>query len=64
MRTYYALTSIWKLRKAALSGTRYKDFFQAGKSVGGIDKVEPAGDIVRRFAAAAKEQTQARRRVN
>jgi len=30
----------------------YKDYFQAGKSVDGVERVEPAGEIVRRFAAA------------
>jgi len=30
----------------------YRDYFQAGKSVGGVDAIEPAGDIVRRFASA------------
>ncbi len=54
MRSYYALSSLWKLRKAAVSGTAYKDFFQAGKSVGGIESIEPAGEIVRRFAQARR----------
>ncbi len=52
-RMYYSLKSVFELRRASLEGVGYKDFFQAGKSVGGIDRVEPAGDIVRRFAAAA-----------
>lgn len=55
MRAYYGLSSIWKLRKAAIAGTSYRDYFQAGKSVAGIDRVEPAGEIVRRFAAAGRE---------
>ncbi|MBE7450079.1 MAG: nitronate monooxygenase [Kofleriaceae bacterium] len=52
-RMYYSLKSVFELRRASLEGVGYKDFFQAGKSVGGIDRVEPAGDLVRRFAAAA-----------
>ena len=52
-RMYYSVKSIFELRRASLQGVSYKDFFQAGKSVGGIDRVEPAGEIVRRFAAAA-----------
>jgi nitronate monooxygenase len=52
MRTFYALRSAWQLKRASLSST--KDYWQAGKSVEGIEKVEPAGDIVRRFAAAAR----------
>ena len=31
-----------------------RDFWQAGKSVAGIDAIEPAGEIVRRFGAAAR----------
>lgn len=52
-RMYYSLKSVFELRRASLEGVGYKDFFQAGRSVGGIDRVEPAGDLVRRFAAAA-----------
>ncbi|KAB2896735.1 MAG: nitronate monooxygenase [Kofleriaceae bacterium] len=53
-RMYYSAKSVFELRKASLQGVSYKDFFQAGKSVGGIDAIEPAGDVVRRFAAAAR----------
>jgi len=52
MRTLYALRSAWQLKRASLSSSR--DYWQAGKSVEGIEKVEPAGVIVRRFAAAAR----------
>jgi nitronate monooxygenase len=55
MRMLYQLKSIWQLKRASLKGATYKDFFQAGKSVQGIDEIEPAGDIVRRFAAAADD---------
>ncbi len=54
MRTLYALQSIWQLRQAVHKGNAYKDYWQAGKSVKDIDKVEPAGDIVRSFAAAVR----------
>jgi hypothetical protein len=30
------------------------DYWQAGKSVAGIHSVEPAGEIIRRYAAAAR----------
>ncbi len=55
MRTFYGLQSIWKLRRAALSGTSYKDFFQAGKSVAGVSSILPAAEIVERFARGAAE---------
>jgi len=54
MRTLYALNSAWRLKRGSLAGTSSKDYWQAGKSVSGITSVEPAGAIVRRFAAAAR----------
>jgi nitronate monooxygenase len=54
IRTYYSLKAAFQLREASLRGQSYKDYWQAGKSVAGINTIEPAGDIVRRFAAAAQ----------
>jgi nitronate monooxygenase len=54
MRTIYALKSIWQLKKASLDESGSRDYWQAGKSVAGVEKIEPAGEIVRRFAAAAR----------
>lgn len=53
MRTVYALKSIWQLKRSSLDETGAKDYWQAGKSVEGIDAIEPAGEIVRRFRDAA-----------
>lgn len=55
MRLFYSLRSVWQLKRASLQGTSYQDYFQAGKSVGGIEAVEPAGDVVRRFATALRQ---------
>jgi len=55
MRTLYSLRSLWSLKRSVKKkGYSSKDFWQAGKSVAGIHQVEPAGDIVRRFADAAR----------
>ncbi|MGB5082323.1 MAG: nitronate monooxygenase family protein [Burkholderiales bacterium] len=54
MRTLYSLRSLWQLKHASLDRTGAKDYWQAGKSVAGIHAIEPAGDIVRRFARAAR----------
>ena len=54
MRTLYSLQSIWSLKRAALQGMNYKDYFQAGKSVAGIHEIQPAGAIVTEFAQAVK----------
>jgi nitronate monooxygenase len=60
MRTYYALRSLRSLKRASLRGLAYRDFFQAGKSVSGIHAVEPATEIVQRFAAAWEAQSSTR----
>ncbi len=54
MRTFYALRSLWQLKRASLDQSGKQDYWQAGKSVSGIESIEPAGDIVRRFAEAAR----------
>ena len=50
MRMFYSLKSMWQLRRASLEGAGYSDYFQAGKSVDGIESVESAADVVRQFA--------------
>ena len=61
MRGIYALKSARSLKRSSLHGAGSDDYWQAGKSVEGIDRIEPAGDIVRRFAEAAKRDRQAGR---
>jgi nitronate monooxygenase len=56
MRMIYSLQSIWKLKRSSVRAFSYRDYLQAGKSVAGIDEVEPAGEIVRRFREAAIER--------
>lgn len=53
MRTLYGLKSVWQLKRSSLDATGSRDYWQAGKSVAGIDAIEPAGAIVRRFRDAA-----------
>ena len=55
MRMVYSLQSLWKLKRSSLKSFSSKDFLQAGKSVAGVEGIEPAGDVIRRFAAAARE---------
>ncbi len=54
MRTIYALKSLWQLKRSSLDTAGAKEYWQAGKSVAGVEAIEPAGDIVHRFAAAAR----------
>lgn len=52
MRTIYMLRSLWKLKQAVLDKTGTLDYWQAGKSVAGIDAIEPVSVIIERFATA------------
>ncbi|NOT34755.1 MAG: nitronate monooxygenase [Candidatus Eisenbacteria bacterium] len=54
MRGLYLMRAGWQLKRASLDATGTRDYWQAGKSVAGIDAIEPAGQIVRRFADAAR----------
>jgi nitronate monooxygenase len=53
MRLLYAVRGIWTLKRAAREGTSYRDVYQAGRSVAGIESIDPAGDVVARFHRAA-----------
>lgn len=52
MRTFYALRSLWQLKRAALDTAGATEYWQAGKSVDGIHAIRPAGDIVAQFTRA------------
>jgi nitronate monooxygenase len=49
MRMIYTIRSAFQLRRASLEEQGKKEFWQAGKSVAGIHKVEPVADIIHRF---------------
>ena len=52
MRTIYALRALWSLKRGLLRDAPDRDYWQAGRSVAGVDAIEPAGEIVRRFGEA------------
>jgi nitronate monooxygenase len=52
MRTLFALRSLWQLKRGLLRDAPARDYWQAGKSVAAIHRIEPAGEIVRRFGTA------------
>ncbi len=52
-RMVVQLKSIFELKRSSLKGANYRDYWQAGKSVEGIDAVEDVATIVRRFAEVA-----------
>jgi nitronate monooxygenase len=53
MRSFYALKSGVRLARANRDETGRRQFWQAGKSVAGVDSIEAVEGIVRRFVAAA-----------
>lgn len=61
MRTFYTLRAFRQLKRASL-GESSDDYWQAGRSVAGIHSVEPAGEIVRRFADALRSEGGVRER--
>ena len=52
MRMIYTIRSAFQLRKSSYDENAKKEFWQAGKSVAGIQKIESAGDIIKRFKDA------------
>jgi nitronate monooxygenase len=52
IRAFYSLRSAFRLKDASLKGATSADCWQAGQSVATITSIEPAGEVVRRFAAA------------
>jgi len=52
MRMIYTLRSFRSLKKSLSSSDTSADYWQAGKSVQGIESVVPAAQVVRSFAAA------------
>lgn len=54
MRAFFALRALRRLKRASLGAPGAEEYWQAGRSVEGIDAVEPAGAIVRRYAEAAR----------
>lgn len=57
MRTVYALRSAWRLKRSSLDPRGRTEYWQAGQSVEGIDRIVPAGEVVRGAAAALAART-------
>lgn len=54
MRSFYALRSLWRLKRASLDDSGTHEYWQAGRSVETVKSIVPAGTIVREFADAAR----------
>ena len=53
MRTIYAVRSLWQLRRSLRAKSGQSDYWQAGRSVSGVRRIESVHQIVQRFAEAA-----------
>ena len=51
MRTIYALTSLRRLKHSLKAAGGRDDYWQAGRSVAGIDEVLPVAEVIRRLVA-------------
>ncbi len=54
MRMIYALKSLHHFKRSSLREATPKDYWQAGKSVAGIQAIEPVATVIERFARATK----------
>jgi nitronate monooxygenase len=52
MRAFYAVRSAVRLRKAALTPNATQDYWQAGRSVAGIDSIKTVAEVMSEFKAA------------
>jgi len=57
IRTIYALQSIWQLKRAAFSDKQQQTYWQAGKSVAGIQSIVSTDTIINEFAQAYQKIT-------
>ena len=55
MRTWYGLSSLRRLKAGLSKADGANEYWQAGKSVAGIEAVRPAAELVREFAEAWRD---------
>jgi len=51
LRLFYSLKSLHSFKKSNLKGTRYKNFFQAGKSVAGVQKIQSVQELMQELTS-------------
>lgn len=56
MRMFYTLKSALQLKKASMERSDKKEFWQAGKSVVGIEAIEPVAEIMQRYEMVWKNK--------
>lgn len=50
LRSLLMLRSLWQLKRSLADGAAYREYFQAGKSVGGIKSIESVAHIIQSLA--------------
>ncbi len=58
MRMLYGIKSLFQIKNASIKGKRANEYWQAGKSVNGIQSIEGVRDIIQRFSESIKTPTQ------
>lgn len=51
MRTLFQVASFWRLKRSMQKGMSTKDYWQAGRSVSGVQRIESVAEILARFRA-------------
>ena len=51
MRMLYTVQSIWKLKKANVAGSGYKDYWQAGKSADAISHLHSVEEVIKELSS-------------
>jgi nitronate monooxygenase len=51
MRTLFQIASFWKLKRSMQKGMSTQDYWQAGRSVASVQKIESVAEILARFRA-------------
>ncbi|MCX6131014.1 MAG: nitronate monooxygenase [Proteobacteria bacterium] len=46
LRMFYGVRSVWQLKQSLKRGAAYREFFQAGKSVAGVDEIKSVEAII------------------
>jgi nitronate monooxygenase len=57
MRLYYGLKSIWQLKRSSLDESGEKDYWQAGKSVSAIERIESCESIMQHLMEIRSKQS-------
>ncbi|MFW7377974.1 MAG: NAD(P)H-dependent flavin oxidoreductase [Oligoflexus sp.] len=61
-RTFYSLRSVWQLRRSLRDGNKYREYYQAGRSVHGVKQVESVAEIMKKLVRSPEVQSSSQQR--